>query len=66
VPVGGARLVARNESLLRRTYLINPRGIAFVPGTAWPARPLVAHAASCARRVASKPGQAPQAPRRLC
>ena len=48
----------------QHTHLINPRGVAFVPGTAWPARPLVAHAASCARRVASKPGQAPQALRR--
>ena len=57
-------LVARNQSLTCRAQLINPRGVAFVPGTAWPARPLVARAASCARRVASKPGQAPQALRR--
>ena len=47
-----------------RTHLIIPRGVTFVPGTAWPARPLDARAASYARRVASKPGQALQALRR--
>ena len=41
-----------------------PRGVGFVPGAAWPARPLAARAASCARRVVSKPGQALQALRR--
>ena len=41
-----------------------PRGVGFVPGAAWPARPLVARAASYARRVASKPGQALQTLRR--
>ena len=34
------------------------------PAAARPARPLAARAASFARRVGSKPGQAPQAPRR--
>ena len=34
------------------------------PAAAWPARPLAVRAASFARRVVSKPGQAPQAPRR--
>ena len=68
-PGGGARgrwrgLATRNQSLTCRAQLINPRGVAFVPGTAWPAHPLVARATSCARRVASKPGQAPQALRR--
>ena len=47
-----------------RTHLIIPRGVTFVPGTAWPARPLDARAASCARRVVSKPGQALQTLRR--
>ena len=41
-----------------------PRDVGFVPGTAWPARPLDARAASYARRVVSKPGQALQALRR--
>ena len=34
------------------------------PAAAWPARPLAVRAASFARRVGSKPGQAPQASRR--
>ena len=34
------------------------------PAAAWPARPLAVRAASFARRVVSKPGQAPQASRR--
>ena len=41
-----------------------PRGVGFVPGAAWPARPLDARATSYARRVVSKPGQAQQALRR--
>ena len=58
-----ARLVVHGCSM-RRWRLVPPDPTARPPCGARPARPLAARAASFARRVVSKPGQAPQAPRR--
>ena len=57
-----ARLVTRGCSV-PRWRLVPPDPTARPPSGARPARPLTAHAASFARRVVSKPGQAPQASR---
>ena len=59
--VGPAALCARGRRPARSPALLCP---ARSPAAAWPARPLAVRAASFARRVVSKPGQAPQAPRR--
>ena len=59
--VGPAALCARGRRPARSPALLCP---ARSPAAAWPARPLAVRAASFARRVGSKPGQAPQAPRR--
>ena len=65
VPVGsgGVSIPQRSPNHFTFDYWL-PRGVGFVPGAAWPARPLDARAASYARRVVSKPGQALQALRR--
>ena len=61
VVLGRAARCARGRRPARSPALLCP---ARSPAAAWPARPLAVRAASFARRVVSKPGQAPQAPRR--
>ena len=56
----GGRRPARSPSALRVVACCPDRS----PAAARPARPLAVRAASFARRVGSKPGQAPQASRR--
>ena len=58
---GRAARCARGRRPARSPALLCP---ARSPAAAWPARPLAVRAASFVRRVVSKPGQAPQAPRR--